>query len=89
LDARPAIDEPGRAADLRRRNVFATKELDRAATSAKNAQVQLERGREVVRDVEFFNLEATISAGDRVSSQNDMQFRVWSTRLLREHCSLR
>jgi hypothetical protein len=45
------------------RNVFSSKELERVATVAKSATVQLEGGRDVVREVEFFNLDAMLSVG--------------------------
>ncbi len=39
----------------------------------------------MVRDVEFFNLDAIISVGYRVNSKRGTQFRIWATRTLREH----
>ncbi|WP_278666482.1 virulence RhuM family protein [Acidithiobacillus ferriphilus] len=50
------------------RNIFASGELDREATVAKNATVQREGEREVVRDIEYFNLDVIISVGYRVNS---------------------
>src|SRR5437667_8407339 len=67
------------------RNVFASGELEREATVAKNATVQREGGREVAREVEFFNLDAILSVGYRVNSKRGTQFRIWATRTLREH----
>ena len=67
------------------RNVFISGELDRAATAAKNATVQREGAREVVRDMELFNLDAILSVGYRVNSRRGTQFRIWATRTLREH----
>jgi prophage maintenance system killer protein len=67
------------------RRIFADGELDRAATAAKNAAVQLEGGREILRDVEFFNLDAILSVGYRVNSKRGTQFRIWATRTLRDH----
>ncbi len=67
------------------RNIYATKELERRATSAKNARVQLEKGREVLRDVDFYNLDAILSVGYRVNSKRGTQFRIWATSTLREH----
>ena len=49
------------------RNVFATGELKRAATVAESATVQREGGREVTRQVEYFNLDAILSVGYRVN----------------------
>jgi prophage maintenance system killer protein len=66
-------------------NVYASKELERAATVAKNATVQLEGGREVLREVESFNLDAILSVGYPVNSKRGSQFRIWATRTLREH----
>ena len=67
------------------RNIFVSKELDRKATVAKNATVQKEGGREVVREIEYFNLDAILSVGYRVNSKRGTQFRIWATRTLRDH----
>ena len=67
------------------RNIFASGELDREATVAKNATVQREGDREVVRDIEYFNLDVIISVGYRVNSSRATRFRQWATRILREH----
>jgi prophage maintenance system killer protein len=67
------------------RNVFASGELEREATVAKYATVQQEGDREVVREIEFFNLDAILSVGYRVNSKRGTQFRIWATRTLRQH----
>lgn len=67
------------------RNVFESGELERAATVAKNATVQTEGGRGVVREIEFFNLDAILSVGYRVNSKCGTQFRIWATTTLRDH----
>ena len=67
------------------RNVFATGELEQAATVAKIATVQREGNREVVRAIEYFNLDAILSVGYRVNSKRGTQFRIWATRTLRDH----
>ncbi len=67
------------------RNVFTSGELEREATVARNATVQFEGGRQVVREIEFFNLDAILSVGYRVNSKRGTQFRIWATRTLREH----
>ncbi|MFZ1574289.1 MAG: RhuM family protein, partial [Chromatiaceae bacterium] len=67
------------------RSVLLSGELEREATVAKNATVQREGGREVVREIEFFNLDAILSVGYRVNSKRGTQFRIWATRTLREH----
>jgi prophage maintenance system killer protein len=65
--------------------VFKEGELDRTATVAKFATVQAEGGREVKREIEYFNLDAIISVGYRVNSKRGTQFRIWATRVLRDH----
>jgi prophage maintenance system killer protein len=45
------------------RNIYEEGELDRGATVAKNATVQIEGERKVDRDIEFYNLDAIISVG--------------------------
>lgn len=66
-------------------NVFREGELESASTVAKNATVQLEGNRSVTRDIEFYNLDVIISVGYRVNSKRGTQFRIWATRLLRQH----
>lgn len=67
------------------RNIFRNGELLRRSTVAKYATVQMEGGREVTRQVEYFNLDAIISVGYRVNSKVGTQFRIWATNVLRQH----
>ena len=67
------------------RNVFKEDELDRQATVANVATVQIEGERTVTRQVEYYNLDAVISVGYRVNSKRGTQFRIWATRVLRDH----
>jgi hypothetical protein len=66
------------------RNIFESKELDRAATVKEILTVQDEGGRKVSRTVEFYNLDAVIAVGYRVNSYEATQFRIWATRTLRD-----
>ena len=66
-------------------NIFKEGELARAATVAKYATVQQEGGREVSRNVEYFNLDVIIAVGYRVKSHRGTQFRIWATQRLREY----
>ena len=47
-------------------------------TVAKFATVQIEGGREVTRQVEYYNLDVVLSVGYRVKSNRGIQFRRWS-----------
>jgi hypothetical protein len=66
-------------------NIYDTGELSKHTTSAKIAQVQNEGGKEVTRNVEFYNLDMIIAVGYRVSSYNATQFRIWATNTLKEY----
>ena len=66
-------------------NVYKEKELDENSTCAKNAQVQIEGGREVIREKEFYNLDIIISVGYRVHSKNGVIFRKWANRVLKDY----
>ena len=67
------------------RNVFKEGELEHSASSAKYAQVRSEGERQVSREIELYNLDAIISVGYRVNSKRGTQFRIWATRILRDH----
>ena len=67
------------------KNVFDEGELAPEATVAKSATVQREGGREVTREIEYYNLDVIISVGYRVKSNRGTQFRIWATQRLREY----
>jgi hypothetical protein len=67
------------------KKIYQEGELDETATVAKNATVQTEAGRGVKRTIEYFNLDLIISVGYRVNSKRGTQFRIWATKILREH----
>ncbi len=66
-------------------NVFAEKELEQYSTVANFAIVQNEGGREVKRDIEYYNLDIIISIGYRVKSQKGVRFRQWATSVLKNY----
>ena len=57
------------------KNIFEEGELEEKATISKMETVQIEGSREVVRQVDFYNLDAIISVGYRVNSQKATRFR--------------
>jgi hypothetical protein len=65
-------------------NIYQSGELDKEATVRKIRTVQNEAGREVARNLDFYNLDAIISVGYRVNSQQATQFRIWATKTLKE-----
>jgi len=60
-------------------------EISRAATIRDFRTVQKEGGREVSRNLEFYNLDAIIGVGFRVNSPRAIQFRQWATGVLRDY----
>jgi prophage maintenance system killer protein len=64
------------------RNVFLEGELERAAVIAFFATTAAD-GK--TYKVEYFNLDAVLSVGYRVNSKRGTQFRIWATKLLRDH----
>jgi prophage maintenance system killer protein len=64
------------------RNVFKEGELTREAVVAKNATTASD-GK--TYQVEYFNFDAVLSVGYRVNSRRGTQFRIWATRILKEH----
>ena len=67
------------------KEIYKSHELNEMATVRKIRTVQTEGGREVGRDLDFFNLDAIIAVGYRVNSREATQFRIWATRVLREY----
>lgn len=67
------------------KNIYETNELTPEATIKKNLIVQKEGNREVSRQVDFYNLDAIISVGYRVSSRKATVFRQWATKVLNEY----
>ncbi len=61
------------------KNVFESGELKEMSTVAKIATVQKEGKREIIRDIEYFNLDMILSVGYRVNSKQATQFRIWAT----------
>ena len=61
------------------KNIFDSGELDYEATVQKIRTVQDEGGRQVLRNLEYFNLDVIISVGYRVNSRRGILFRQWAT----------
>ena len=67
------------------RNIYKSNELEKKATCAKIAQVQLEGNREVKRNISVYNLDAIVSVGYRVNSKKGTAFRIWANTILKEY----
>jgi len=51
----------------------------------KYATVQFEGGREILREIEYYNLDVIISVGYRVKSPKDVKFRQLATNVLKSY----
>ncbi len=67
------------------RNIYKVGELVMEATVAKNATVQIEAGRQVKREIDYYNLDVILSVGYRVNSKQGTQFRIWANKVLKEY----
>lgn len=67
------------------RNIYNEKELNKVATVAKIATVQIEGNRKIERELEYYNLDVIISVGYRVKSKRGTQFRIWANRILKDY----
>jgi len=65
-------------------NIYENCEQRREATIRKFRIVQKEGNRDVVRNLDFYNLDAIIAVGFRVNSARAVQFRQWATGVLRD-----
>lgn len=66
-------------------NVYEERELAPEATVKKFLTVRQEGGREVKRQIDYYNLDIIISVGYRVKSRVATRFRIWATQRLREY----
>ena len=66
------------------KNIFSEGELTQSATVSILEIVQIEGGRSIKRNVEFYNLDAIISVGYRINSTKATKFRIWATNVLKE-----
>ncbi len=66
-------------------NIYKEGELEKKSTVSKMETVQREGGRFIKRNIEYYNLDMIIAVGYRVSSRHATRFRVWATRILKEH----
>ena len=67
------------------KNIYAEEELAPDATVSKKETVRTESGREIRRELEYYNLDAIIAVGYRVNSRKATRFRQWATQTLKEY----
>src|SRR3989339_154532 len=67
------------------KHIYKDQEMDDLATCRKFRQVRMEGGRNVERELPFYNLEMIIAIGYRVNSSTATKFRQWATTRLKEY----
>ena len=65
-------------------NIFREGELQKGATVKEYLTVQNEGGRQVSRNVLYYNLDVIISVGYRVKSPRGTRFRQWALKVIRD-----
>lgn len=70
------------------KKIYNESELIFEATVAKNPTVRNEAGRNVVRNIEYYNLDVIISVGYRVKSLQGTQFGIWTTQRLKTNVKI-
>ena len=66
------------------KNIF-KEELDEISTVANFATVKKEGYRQIIRNIDYYNLDMIISVGYRVKSKNGIIFRKWATKVLKDY----
>lgn len=67
------------------KHIYQEGELTKEATCQNFRQVQKEGGRNVEREIPFYNLDMIISIGYRIKSSIATRFRIWATKRLNEY----
>jgi len=67
------------------KNIFKEEELSESLTISFFEIVQNENGRNVKRNVQYYNLDMIIAVGYRVSSKKATKFRQWATIILKDY----
>src|SRR5690606_11562816 len=79
------FDKDSDTIGLHLKNIYLEEELDENSTTEFFSVVQTEGRRQVKRRLKFYNLDAILSVGYRVSSKKGTQFRQWATQRLKDH----
>lgn len=67
------------------KNIYSSWELDEELTCAKNAQVQVEWKRKVIRDKSLYNLDLILAVWYKTNSKSASQFRKWASNIIKDH----
>jgi hypothetical protein len=63
------------------KNIYATEELKKESTVRKFRTVRQEGNRDIVRNIDYYNLDMIVALGYRVNTKRGTQFRIWANRI--------
>jgi len=67
------------------KHIYKTQELEKVSTVRNFRTVRTEGKREVVRELDYYNLDMIIAIGYRVNTKKGTQFRIWANSVLKEY----
>ena len=67
------------------KKIYEESELEKNRTCAKNATVQIEGNRQIVRYLDYYNFDVIFSVGYRVKSNHGILFRRWANSVLKQY----
>jgi prophage maintenance system killer protein len=67
------------------KNIYATEELKKESTVRKFRTVRQEGNRNIVRNIDYYNLDMIVALGYRVNTKRGTQFRIWANRILKDY----
>ncbi len=79
------FDKDSDTIGLNLKKIYKSGELEQDSTTENYSVVRQEGKPEVKRKIQFYNLDAIISVGYRVNSKKGTQFRIWATKVLKDH----
>lgn len=79
------FDKDSDTISLHLKSIYNSGELEQDSTTEDYSVVRKEGKREVKRRIKHYNLDAIISVGYRVNSVKGTQFRIWATKVLKQH----
>ena len=66
-------------------SIFIRSRINLSSSVAKNATVQIEGNRQIVRYFDYYNLDVIIYVGYRIKSSRGILFRRWANSVLKQY----
>ena len=79
------FDKDSDTIGLHLKTIYTSGELEENSTTEESSVVQKEGNRDVRRKIKFYNFDAILSVGYKVNSKRGIQFRIWTSKILKEY----